>query len=88
MTETKTETIGPEERFQNFLKSFQTKTGEYKYRLRIAQMGVMGSHSLIIDFEDLYAIDSSLAQDLTKNPDDFLEYANKKCSFSVLESIV
>lgn len=77
MTEIKTETIGPEERFQNFLKSFQTETGEYKYRRRIAQMGVIGSRSLIIDFEDLATFDSSLAKNLIDNPDEFLAYASK-----------
>ncbi|MBS7643449.1 hypothetical protein KEJ26_02545 [Candidatus Bathyarchaeota archaeon] len=68
---------GPEEKFQNFLKVFQTKTGEYKYRQRIAQMAVTGSRSLIVDFEDILTFDSAFAKNLIEKPDEYISYANK-----------
>jgi DNA replicative helicase MCM subunit Mcm2 (Cdc46/Mcm family) len=68
---------GPEERFQNFLKVFQTESGEYKYRQRIAQMAVTGSRSLIVDFEDTLTFDPALAKSLIEKPDEYLQYANK-----------
>jgi len=68
---------GPDERFQDFLRSFQTSTGENKYRVRLAQMAVSGSKSLIIDFEDLLTFDSPLAKELVEKPDEYVAYANK-----------
>lgn len=76
-TQTQTEAIGPEERFQNFLKSFQTATGEYKYRERLAQLSINNVRSLIIDAEDLMTFDEALARGLIENPDEFLKYADK-----------
>jgi len=68
---------GPDERFQDFLRSFQTSTGEYKYRKKLAQMAVTGSKSILIDFEDLLTFDSPLAKDLVEKPDEYTVYANK-----------
>jgi len=68
---------GPEERFQNFLKVFQTELGEYKYRQRIAQMAVTGSRSIIVDFEDTLTFDPTLAKSLIEKPDEYLQHANK-----------
>jgi len=76
-TQTQTEAIGPEERFQNFLKSFQTETGEYKYRERLAQLSVNNSRSLIIDAENLMTFDEAWARSLIENPDEFLKHADK-----------
>jgi len=68
---------GPEERFQEFLRSFQGPTGEYKYRRRLAQMAISGSQSLIIDFDDLIAFDPTLTREITEKPDEYLEYLNR-----------
>jgi replicative DNA helicase Mcm len=68
---------GPDERFQDFLRSFQTSTGEYKYRKKLAQMAVTGSKSIVIDFEDLLTFDSPLAKNLVEKPDEYTVYANK-----------
>jgi len=68
---------GPEERFQEFLRSFQGPTGEYKYRRRLAQMAISGSQSLIIDFDDLIAFDAALTREIIEKPDEYLEYLNK-----------
>ncbi len=60
----------PQERFQDLLKS-------EKYRQRISQMAITGSTSLIVDFEDILATDSALAENMIKKPDEYLEYANR-----------
>jgi len=59
----------PQERFQDFLKSD-------KYRERLSRMAVAGSTSLIVDFEDLLAADSALAESILETPDEYLEHAN------------
>jgi len=69
--------VGPDERFQDFLRSYQTQTGENRYRRKLAQMAVSGSRSLVIDFEDLLTFDSPLAKELVEKPDEFVIYANK-----------
>lgn len=61
---------GPQERFQDFLKL-------EKYRKRISEMAIAGSTSLIVDFEELLTTDSALAQSLLKEPDEYLEHANR-----------
>jgi len=68
---------GPDERFQDFLRSFQTPTGENRYRRKLAQMAVTGSKSLVVNFEDLLTFDPPLAKDLVEKPDEYLIYANK-----------
>ncbi|MFH0849214.1 MAG: minichromosome maintenance protein MCM [archaeon] len=69
--------LGPDERFQDFFRSFQTELGEYKYRQKLAQMSSANSPSLVVDFEDLLAFDSPLARELVEAPDEFVVYANK-----------
>jgi len=69
MTEEEVIVSGPQERFQDFLKS-------EKYRERISQMAVSGKTSLIVDFDDLLAFDSALAQSIQETPDEYLKHAN------------
>lgn len=72
-----TEEANPEVKFQEFFSSFKTESGEYKYRKRLAQMALIESKSLIVDFEDLVSFDSSLAREIVQKPDEFLVYASK-----------
>jgi len=69
LTEMEVAAAGPQERFQDFLKSD-------KYRQRFSQMAISDSTSLIADFEDLLITDSALAEALTEKPDEYLNYAN------------
>jgi len=68
---------GPEERFQEFLRSFQSSTGEYKYRRRLVQMAISGSQSLVVDFDDLIEFDAALTREIVEKPDEYLEYLNR-----------
>ena len=60
----------PQERFQDILTSD-------KYRQRISEMAITGKISLIVDFEDLMATDSALAENVIDRPDEYLEHANR-----------
>lgn len=68
---------GPEERFQDLLRSFQTTAGEHKYRKRLQQMAASNSRSLIVEFEDLIAYDAELARGVLDKPDEFLEHLER-----------
>jgi replicative DNA helicase Mcm len=72
MTETKA--VDPVERFQDLLKSFKDASGAYKYREKIQQMAIDGSRALMIDFDDLLSFDSSIADELTRKPDEYLKH--------------
>jgi len=67
----------PEERLQDFLRTFKTDSGKDEYRRKLAQMAIKDSRSLIIDFEDLISFDSSLAREIIEKPDEFLEYLER-----------
>ncbi len=68
---------GPEDKFREFFRSFQTDTGEYKYRKRLAQAAVTEGASIIVDFEDIISFDPILSREVTEKPDEYLEYANR-----------
>lgn len=62
--------VDPQERFQDFLKS-------EKYRRSLSQMVIEGKTSIVVDFEDLVAADASLADEILKRPDEYLQHANR-----------
>jgi replicative DNA helicase Mcm len=68
---------GPEERFQEFLRTFQPEKDEYKYRKRLGQLRSLGQHFVVVDFEDLLAYDSELAKLLVDKPDEYLPYIER-----------
>lgn len=68
---------GPEERFQEFLSTFQADGGEHKYRKRLGQLSSIGQRHIVVDFEDLMAYDSELAKLLIDKPDDHLPYVER-----------
>jgi len=68
---------GAEERFQEFLRTFQVEKGEYKYRKRLAQLSGSGQRHIVVDFEDLMAYDSELAKLLVGKPDEYLPYIER-----------
>lgn len=66
----------PEERFQDFLRSFIVED-EYKYRKRLGHVALSGSRSLVVDFEDLIAYDPELARSILDKPDEYMEYLDR-----------
>lgn len=68
---------GPEERFQEFLSTFQTEKEEHKYRKRLGQLSGSGQRHIVVDFEDLISFDSELAKLLIDRPDEYLPYIER-----------
>ncbi len=68
---------GPEERFQDLLRTFQTESGEYKYRKRLGQMPVQSATHLVVDFDDLITYDPELARLIIEKPEDQLEQLDR-----------
>ncbi len=68
MSDAIAEVVDYRERFVNFLKSFQDRLGEFKYRNAIATMATRGEVSLVIDFDDLISYEPDLAHDLKEKP--------------------
>ena len=58
---------GDQEKFEFFLK-------EDKYRELLSSMAIEGKTSLTIDFQDLYAYDSELAEKLLEKPEEMLQH--------------
>ncbi|MEM2896923.1 MAG: MCM family protein, partial [Candidatus Bathyarchaeia archaeon] len=69
--------MNSQERFHEFLGSFRSEDGDYKYRKRLAQMAILGLRSLIVDFDDLIIFDHELAKKIINDPDELMEYLNK-----------
>lgn len=70
MTEKEIVVSDPQERFQDLFKS-------EKYREKLSQMVIANKTSLVLNFDDLLAMDSELAENLLKKPDEYLQYACK-----------
>ncbi len=66
----------PDERFQDFLRSFIVES-DHKYRKKLANVALSGSKSLVVDFEDLIAFDPNLARSVLDKPDEYLEYLDR-----------
>jgi replicative DNA helicase Mcm len=71
-----TSSQSPEERFQDFLRSFAIDD-QYKYRKRLGHVALSGSRSLVVDFEDLIAFDPELARYILDKPDEYIEYLDR-----------
>ncbi|MEX2703533.1 MAG: LAGLIDADG family homing endonuclease [Candidatus Baldrarchaeota archaeon] len=67
----------PIERFEDFIKSYRTEDGTYKYRVMLQKMSLTGSKSLVIDFEDLLRFDPELAKKTLENPEEFIKSASR-----------
>jgi len=66
----------PEERFQEFLRSYIAED-EYKYRKRLGHAALAGARSITVDFEDLITFDPELARLILEKPDEYLEYLDR-----------
>ena len=66
----------PEERFQDFLRSYAVE-GEYKYRKRLGNAALTGARSIVVDFEDLIAVDPELARLILDKPDEYLGFLDR-----------
>jgi len=71
------ESLNLTEFFTDFLKIFKDSRGEFKYRKKIARMGLEHSISLVIDFEDLLSFNENIANKLLESPREVLQAASE-----------
>src|SRR3984957_534926 len=58
------------ELFEEFLRTWQDKSGAYKYRERLAQMAAPGDKSVVVDYEDIIQLNTDLGERLLSQPDE------------------
>jgi len=62
---------------EKFLKAFKDRDGNYRYFDRINNMMALGAQSLVIDYIDFDSFNPSLAQAITRQPDEMLAAFNE-----------
>ena len=73
------------ELFEEFLRTWQDKSGAYKYRERLAQMAATGDKSVVVDYEDIIQFNTDLGERLLSQPDESLKEF-KMAAFEVLST--
>jgi replicative DNA helicase Mcm len=73
------------ELFEEFLRTWQDKSGVHKYRERIAQLAATGDRSVIVDYEDIIQFNTDLGERLLSQPDESLREF-KMAAFEVLST--
>ncbi len=68
--------LHPKDSFKDFILDYQDIDGKHIYSDQISKMTIEGLTSFFINYEDVVGHDPKLAEDLLKNPEDFLEAAN------------
>ncbi|MEM2906454.1 MAG: hypothetical protein QW739_00015 [Candidatus Odinarchaeota archaeon] len=76
--------IDPEEKFEDFFKSFKDQKNELKYRRKIQQLSIENKISIIVDFDDLLRYDAEIARDLLLKPEEVIKAADR-AAMTVLE---
>lgn len=71
--------------FEEFLRTYQTRGEEDKYRNRLAQMAASGERSVVIDYEDLIQFNTDLGHNLLARPDESLKEF-RTAAFEVLST--
>jgi len=71
---------------EKFLKAFKDRDGNYRYFERINNMMALGAQSLTIDYIDFDSFNPSLAQAITREPDEMLAAFNE-AALSILREI-
>ncbi|MHA1456541.1 MAG: hypothetical protein ACTSR5_11265 [Promethearchaeota archaeon] len=56
------------QRIEDFYRYFEEKPGMYKYQDKINDLFSKGGNTLIVEYEDLLAFDSEIAEMLKKDP--------------------
>ncbi|MDG6925191.1 MAG: hypothetical protein JRN09_01425 [Nitrososphaerota archaeon] len=61
------------ELFEEFLRTYEDKSEENKYRNRMAQLAATGEKSVVVDYEDIIQFNTDLGQNLLSQPDESLK---------------
>ncbi len=65
--------VGPRDLFIDFYKSFKTDAGDLKYLLKIDEMPLLGTRSIVIDYDDLLNFNKELAERLIIKPNEIIK---------------
>lgn len=68
--------LHPKDSFKDFILDYQDIAGKHIYSDQISKMTIEGLTSLLINYEDVVGHDPKLAEELLKNPEDFIEAAD------------
>ncbi|MDA4137495.1 MAG: ATP-binding protein, partial [Thaumarchaeota archaeon] len=73
------------ELFEEFLRTYEDKGEEHKYRNRMAQLAATGGKSIVVDYEDIIQFNTDLGQNLLSQPDESLKEF-RTAAFEVLST--
>lgn len=68
---------GPQERFEDFLRTYKNEQGRIVYWSRLQQMSINDETSLTVDFQDLVSFDRVFTILATEDPMQFLRMLNR-----------
>ncbi len=77
--------IGPRDQFVDFYKSFKTESGDLKYLLKIDEMPLLGTRSIVVDYDDLLSFNKELAERLIIKPNEIIK-AGSDAIFEVMQT--
>ncbi|MCK4483303.1 MAG: minichromosome maintenance protein MCM, partial [Candidatus Thorarchaeota archaeon] len=67
---------GPQERFEEFLRTYKDEVGKLVYWSRLQQMSINDESSIVVNFQDLASFDSVFITLATEDPAQFLKIIN------------
>jgi replicative DNA helicase Mcm len=67
---------GPQERFEEFLRTYKDEEGKLAYWSRLQQMSINDESSIVVNFQDLASFDSMFITLATEDPARFLKMIN------------
>ena len=67
---------GPQERFEEFLRTYKDEDGRLVYWSRLQQMSINDESSIVVNFQDLASFDSVFITLATEDPAQFLKMIN------------
>ena len=73
------------ELFEEFLRTYEDKGEENKYRNRLAQLAATGEKSIVVDYEDIIQFNTDLGENLLSQPDESLKEF-RMAAFEVLST--
>ncbi len=81
---------GPQERFEEFLRTYKDEEGKLAYWSRLQQMSINDESSIVVNFQDLASFDSVFITLATEDPIQFLKMINGALVFldAMLRNII
>ena len=74
------ETSSPQDRFEEFLRTYKDEQGTLIYWSRIQQLSLNDETSLVVDFQDLSSFDNVFVAEAQTDPSTFIEMADEALS--------